>query len=201
MAAFNFEKDDNTVTGFEKRGRDAPSIAATGVERTSLAEHTEFTTGGIYTATVNGEEKENKEQRAKETANDWEYDWMDDQDKGGEQWEGNEDNDDEAAKGGENEATATETLREEGGDDMPLMHKVMRQLDEMRKRDALVEEQHKAEVAQLREALAAATSTPQEEAGGEQRSATETTQEGATVAKPQTERVTNDVASDPLTSA
>ena len=56
MAAFNFEKDDNTVTGFDKQEKDAPSIAATRVERISLAENTEFTTGGIYTATVNGDE-------------------------------------------------------------------------------------------------------------------------------------------------
>ena len=77
----------------------------------------------------------------------------------------------------------------------------MRQLAEMRKRDALVEEQHKAEVAQLREALAAATGAPREETGGEQPTATKTTQEGATAAKPRTEKVTNNSASDPLTSA
>ena len=71
---------------------------------------------------------------------------------------------------------------------MPSMQEVMRQLAEMHKRDALVEEQHKAVVAQLREALAAATGAPQEETGGEQPPATETTQEGATVAKPRTER-------------
>ena len=70
MAAFNFEKDDNTVTGFDKQDKDAPSITATQVERTSLAENTEFTTGGIYTATVNGDEIASKGRRAKETAND-----------------------------------------------------------------------------------------------------------------------------------
>jgi hypothetical protein len=64
--------------GFEKQGGDSSSIATTGTERTSLAEHTKFTTGGIYTATVNGEEVENKTQRAKEMTNKWEYDWMDD---------------------------------------------------------------------------------------------------------------------------
>ena len=84
---------------------------------------------------------------------------------------------------------------------MPSMQEVMRQLAEMRKRVALVEEHHKAEVAQLREALAAATGAPQEETGGEQPSATETTQEGATAAKPRTEKVTNNSVSDPLTSA
>ena len=61
MGAFRFEKDDNTVTRFEKQVGDATSIAATGVGRSSLKEHTKFTTGGVYTAIVNGEEIENKE--------------------------------------------------------------------------------------------------------------------------------------------
>ena len=60
MAAFDFEKDDNTVTGFDKQDKDASSITATRVERTSLAQNIEFTTGGLYTATVNGDEIESK---------------------------------------------------------------------------------------------------------------------------------------------
>ena len=78
MAAFNFEKDDNTVTGFKTQGCETSSIGATGIEKTSLAEHTEFTTGGVYTATVNGDKTGNKDNTANDTANNWEYDWMDD---------------------------------------------------------------------------------------------------------------------------
>ena len=40
MAAFNFEKNNNTVALFKKWGGNSLSIAVTGVERTSLAEHT-----------------------------------------------------------------------------------------------------------------------------------------------------------------
>lgn len=62
-----------------------PIITATGVERTSLAEHTKFTNVGIYTATgnVNGEETEDNEQGAKEIANGWECDWIDNTKEGG----------------------------------------------------------------------------------------------------------------------
>ena len=36
--------------------------------------------------------RKKKEQKTKETANDWKYNWMDGQDKSGNQYEGNEDN-------------------------------------------------------------------------------------------------------------
>ena len=79
--------------------------------------------------------------------------------------------------------TATETQGSEGGNGMPSMHRIVHQLEEIHKRDALVEERHKAEVAQSREALAVATSTAQDEARREQSLTKETLQEGGTVAK------------------
>jgi hypothetical protein len=97
----------------------------TDTKRTSLVEHTEFTTGGIYTATVNRKEAENKEQRANQTTIDWEYDWMDNQDKGDTQWESNDDNRNKVVNGEENSATATQIQEGERGGSMPSMSKIM----------------------------------------------------------------------------
>ena len=74
--------------------------AATRVERTLMADHMEFTTGYVYTATFKGEEIEDREQKSEKTANNWE---------GGKQWEDTEDNSDKSKCGGDNEVTATET--------------------------------------------------------------------------------------------
>ena len=62
------------------------------------------------------------------------------------------------------------------------MYNVMRPLEEMCKRNALMEEQQKVEVAHSeRTLLQVATGTPQEEAGGEQPLTMETLQEGFTM--------------------
>ena len=79
----------------------------------------------------------------------------------------------------------------------------MLQLEEMCKQDKLAEEQHKAEVAQLRdiEALVTVTNMPGEEAKGEEPGARESTEERESVTAPQTEGVTHNVESDPPNSA
>ena len=73
--------------------------------------------------------------------------------------------------------TVTESEGGKGGNKISSMNEVVIQLEEIHKHNALVEEHHKAEVAQLRETCAVATTTPQDEAGREQTSTTETTQE------------------------
>jgi hypothetical protein len=98
---------------------------------------------------------------------------MDNHDKGGKQWEGNEDNRSDTINREEDKVTPTDSQGGVGGV-IPLLYEVMCQLEEMSKRDALMEEQHKADVTKIREALATATNTPYEEAGREQPFATET---------------------------
>ena len=223
MAAFNFEKDDNTVTGFKKKGGEAPSVTATGVEGTSLAENTEFTTGGVYTATVNGEELDKNAQEDQGPTHDWEYDWLDDDTGGDKTWDDmvNDNDSDveevhERIKEGWNKLKAAHGKRQDdsrdtalasngrgsnGSEGMSSMQEIMRQLEEMRERGRVVEEQHKAEVLHLRLELATATNKPGEEVIDDNHAAIDLTEEREKERVPGTRDKPNNEESDPLTRA